>query len=215
MPRIHSVISPITGCSHGPNSVEPAPFELGEVARRLDHRHLQPEADAEIGNLALAREARRLDHALRAALAEPARHEDRVHPLQLPHRFGFGLEHFRVDPVELDLDIVGDGAMGHRLGQGFVAVRQMGVLADDGDRDLALGPADPVDDRVPASEVGLRRVEPEMGADFAIEPLGVIGAGHGIDRVDIERGNDPQLAQIAEQRDLLARTLRDRPVAAA
>src|SRR5713226_6057157 len=91
----------------------------------------------------------------------------------------------------------------------------MGVLADDGDRDLALGAAYPIDDRIPAAEIGLGRVEPEMDADFAVEPFGMVGTGHGIDRVDVERRDDPRLAQIAEQRDLLTRALRDRAVAAA
>ena len=58
----------------------------------------------------------------------------------------------------------------------FVAVRQMRVLADDGDRHLALGLADAADDLVPAVEIGLGRVEAEMRADLAVEALGVIGA---------------------------------------
>ena len=52
------------------------------------------------------------------------------------------LEDLAVEPVELDLHVVGDAAMGQRLGQRFVAVEQMRVFADDGDRDLALGLAD-------------------------------------------------------------------------
>ena len=57
-----------------------------------------------------------------------------------------GLEHLRIDPVELDPDIVGDAAMGHRLGEGFVAVRQMRVFADDGDRHPPLRLVDTSDD---------------------------------------------------------------------
>src|SRR5690606_20670284 len=52
--------------------------EARQVPRRLDHRHLHAEADAEIGNLALASIARRLDLALRAALPEAARHQNGV-----------------------------------------------------------------------------------------------------------------------------------------
>ena len=72
---------------------------------------------------------------------------DGPNALQLAQGFLFGLEHLRIDPVEPDPDIVGDAAMGHRLGQRFIAVAQVGVLADDGDRDLALGAVDAVDDR--------------------------------------------------------------------
>ena len=82
LPRSHSVMRPTTGSGVGPNSVELALGDAGEVARRLDHRHLHAEADAEIGHLALAGEARRPDLALGAALAEAAGHQDAVHPLQ-------------------------------------------------------------------------------------------------------------------------------------
>ena len=187
---------------HQPDDRMLARAELGragagqprEMPRRLDHRHLHAEADAEIRHLPLAREARRLDLALGAALAEPARHEDAVHAFELLHRLAPRPRRSRESiQSSLTAHIVGDAAMGHRLGQRFVAVEQVRVLADDGDRDLALGPADAADDLVPAREIGLRRVEAEMGADLAVEPLGVIGAGHGIDRVDVERRDDPRL----------------------
>src|SRR5205823_13661591 len=105
------------------------------------------EADAEIGHLALAGETGRLDLALGAALAEAAGHEDRVNAFELLHGLALCLEDFGIDPVELDPDIVGDAAMGHRLGERFVAVRQVRVLADDRDIDLALGPPNAIDDR--------------------------------------------------------------------
>src|SRR2546429_10027805 len=91
----------------------------------------------------------------------------------------------------------------------------MRVLADDRDIDLALGAPDVVDDRIPAGEIGLACLQPEMGADFAVKALGVVGAGYGIDRIDIDRRNDPRLAQVAEQRDLPAGGARDWPLAAA
>ena len=69
--------------ARGPNSVEPASFDAGEIARRLDDRHLHAEADAEIRHVALAREARRLDLAFRAALAEAAGHENAVHIFEI------------------------------------------------------------------------------------------------------------------------------------
>jgi hypothetical protein len=50
------------------------------------HGHLHAEADAEIGHLALAREADAGDLAFRAALAEAAGHEDAVARLQVRRR---------------------------------------------------------------------------------------------------------------------------------
>ena len=49
------------------------------AARVLDHGNLHAEADAEVGHAVLAGVAHRRDLALDAALAEAARHEDRVH----------------------------------------------------------------------------------------------------------------------------------------
>src|SRR5947208_12539003 len=80
----------------------------------------------------------------------------------------------------------------------------MRVLADDRDLDLPFGLVNAVHDRLPMIEVGLGRFEAEMEAYLAIEPLQVVGDGHGVDRVAVEGGNDPAFAQIAEQRDLLA-----------
>src|SRR5215470_7017805 len=51
-------------------------LDADEIARSLDHGHLHAEADAEIGHVALARELRRADLALGAALAETAGHQD-------------------------------------------------------------------------------------------------------------------------------------------
>jgi hypothetical protein len=53
--------------------------QRSHVTGELDDGDLQPEAQAEIGHVVLARVARGGDLALDAALAEAARHEDRVH----------------------------------------------------------------------------------------------------------------------------------------
>src|SRR5262245_30194945 len=58
------------------------PFDAG-LAGGVDHRHLHAEADAEIRHAADSRVARRPDLAFGAALAEPARHEDAVHVLEI------------------------------------------------------------------------------------------------------------------------------------
>ena len=76
----HSVISAITGMRRvGIEFGAVGAFESGLVARILDHRKLHAEADAEVGDLVLARVADRLDLALHAALAESARNQDGIH----------------------------------------------------------------------------------------------------------------------------------------
>ena len=94
-------------------------LKTGEIARGLDHRHVQAVADAEERHFAFAREFHRVDFSLRAALAEAAGHQDAVDVLQECRRIG-PLEDFAVDPVEMDLHIVRDAAMHQRLGQRFV-----------------------------------------------------------------------------------------------
>ena len=136
MPFTHSVIRPTTGSGVSPNSDELAAVDAGEVARRLDRRHLHAEADAEERHLVLPREAGGVDHALRAALAEAARHQDAVDPVELRRRVAV-LEHLGLDPLEIDLHRVGDAAVVERLDQRLIGVLEAGVLADDGDRHLA------------------------------------------------------------------------------
>ena len=157
LPRSHSVIRPTSGSGVGPNSVELASLDADEIARRLDHRHLHAEADAEIRHVALARELRRADLAFGAALAEAAGHQDAVDMLE-ERRGILVLEHLALDPVEIDLDLVGDAAMRQRLDQRFIGVLHAGIFADDGDGDVAFGIADALVDDVPAlpAPAGLR-----------------------------------------------------------
>jgi len=75
------------------------------------------------------------DLAFRAALSEPARHQNAVDVLQERRRI-LVLEHFGFDPVEIDLHLVGDAAMRQRLDEGLIGVLESGIFADDSDRDL-------------------------------------------------------------------------------
>src|SRR6266851_6595546 len=126
-------------------------LDAAEIARRLDHGHLHAEADAEIWHRALARELRRADLALRAALAESAGHQDAVDVLKERRRV-LALEHLALDPVEIDLDLVGDPAVGQRLDQRFVGVLEAGVFADHGDGHGAFRIVDALVDDPPALE---------------------------------------------------------------
>ncbi len=113
------------------------------------HGHLHAEADAEIRHVALARELRRANFAFGAALAEAAGHQDAVDVFE-ERRGIFALEDFALDPVELDLHLVGDAAMRQRLDQRFIGVLHAGVFADNGDGHLAFRIAHALVDGVPA-----------------------------------------------------------------
>src|ERR1700748_3607643 len=91
----------------------------------------------------------------------------------------------------------------------------MCVFTDYGDRHSAFGFVNPANDLIPSLEIGLRGVESEMPTYFAVEAFGMIGAGHSVNCVEVERRNHPAFPQIAEQRDLLASGGRNRTLAAA
>src|SRR5450631_2525175 len=59
-------------------------LQPANVARELDHHGLHAQANTEIGDLAFARIADRVQHAVYAALAEAARHQDAIVAIQLP-----------------------------------------------------------------------------------------------------------------------------------
>ena len=108
----------------------------GHVAGELDHRDLHPEADPQVGDLALAGDPRRLDLALDAALAEAAGDQDPVAALEL-----LGVEVLGVDQLDLDVDAVVEAAVLERLDHRLVGVGELHVLADDGDPHLAARPS--------------------------------------------------------------------------
>ena len=162
---IHSVMMPTTGSGVSPNSVDEALVDPGGVPRAFDAGHLHAEADAEERHVALAGEADAGDLAFRAALAEPAGHEDRVHRLELRGDLRIVLlEHLGVDPADVDLDPVGHAAVDQRLVERLVGVGQADVLADHADRHFAFGVLVAVDDVVPARQVGRGRCRGRNGA---------------------------------------------------
>ena len=149
----HSVISATTGCGvAGSNSVLLALGKPGHVARAFDHGELHAEADAEVGNAVLARQAHGLQLALDAALAEASRHQDRVHAAQAVDAFAF--QHLGVDVVDVDLRARVHAGVGQRLGQRLVRFRQVDILADHRDVHFVLRMLERVDQLVPDAEVG-------------------------------------------------------------
>ncbi len=190
-------------------------FQAEQVAGRLDHGHLHAETDAEERHVALARELNRMDLALGAAFAEAARHQDAVHVLEMADRI-VALEYLGVHPLQADLHVAAEAAMGQRLAERLVGVEQHRVLADHGDGHLALGLAHRAHHAAPALEVGfLFGLQAEIAADLGVEALLVIGDRHLVDRVDVARLDDALLLDVAEQRDLAPLVGRDLLVARA
>src|SRR5271166_3571475 len=84
-------------------------LEAEQIARHLDHHHVQPVADTENRYAVLARIADGANHALGAALAEAARDDNRMRlPEPLVNVLLFEL--FGIDVVDIDPRLVGDSA---------------------------------------------------------------------------------------------------------
>ena len=120
----------------------------GNRAGELDDRDLHPEADPQIGDLALAGDLGGGDLALDAALAEAAGDQDPVHSLERP-----GIEVLRVDQLDLGFDAVMDAAVLDRLDHRLVGVGEGDVLADDRDLDLTGGGIGAAHHRLPLGQV--------------------------------------------------------------
>ena len=181
---------------------------------RLDAGELHAEADAQERQRLLAGVGDGRDLALDAALAEAARDQDGVHPVQPVGLVGVG-ELLGVDPVQVDADIVGDAAVDQRLVERLVGVEQARVLADHGHRHLALGPVQPADDLAPRAQVGPALVgQAQRAQELRVQPLLMIADRHLVDRGAVQ-GRDHRLGpDRALQRDLAPRVLGDRPVGA-
>src|SRR6476646_6788617 len=187
-------------------------LDAAKIACSLEHRHLHYEANAEIRHVALAGELRCPDFSFRAALTESTRDQNAVDVLEKRRRV-LAFENLRLDPVEIDLHLICNSAMGERLDQRFVGVLHSRVFADNGDGDVTLGVADALVDQAPALKIGgLPRFDPERGQHLGIEAFGRIGFRHRIDIVDVTRLDNCAFPNVTKQRELPPLAFGDRPV---
>ena len=183
------------------------------MAAVFDDRHLHPQADAEVRHAVLARVAHRLDLALDAALAEAARHQDRVHILE--HLHAVLLDVGGLDVVDVDARAALQAAVHQRLVQRQVGVADLHVLADHGDVDLAVGVGPAAHHLAPLGQVGGGHLEAQLVDDDVVERLLVQQHRDLVDVVGVDRGDDRALLDVGEQRDLAALLLGQRVLAAA
>ncbi len=107
-------------------------LEAEQVARRLDHHHVQAVADAENRHAVFAGVADGANHALGAALAEAAGNDYRV-GLGEPLLDVLLFELFGIDVVDVDPGLIADCAVRDRFVQALVRILQVDVLADHRD----------------------------------------------------------------------------------
>lgn len=182
--------------------------ETAHVTGELDDGHLHAEADAEERDLVFTGELDGLDHAFRATLAETSRDEDRIDVLKdLLGAFLFDLA--GVDVADLDAGLRADAGVDERFVERLVAVGVVDVLADHGDRDLALRVLDATDDVLPGGEIGGLRLKAELLADEVVKMLGVEHERHFVDRGGVGDADHAVHRHVGEERDLGALAFRD------
>ena len=106
-----------------------------------------------------------------------------------------------------------DAGVAQRLVQRLVGVLQVDVLADEGDVDLVLPDAPArATSLLPRRQVGRAREDRSLWHDDLVEHLLVQHHRDLVDLVDVPGRDHRLLLHVAEQRDLAALVLRQRPV---
>ena len=113
-------------------------LDAAHVAREVDHRALQAEADAEERHLVLPGILDGANHACSAANAEAAGYQYAVCLGQLGFQFAV-LDVLTLDPIQVHPHVVADAAVGQGLVEALVGVLVAHVLAHHGDMDVAAG----------------------------------------------------------------------------
>ncbi len=188
--------------------------QADDVPSELGDRDVHAEADAEIRDPPLARDAACEDLALPPARAKAARHQHAVDRLEqlgclvVGHILG-------VDPAHPHGAAAVQARVLQRLVHRQVRVLQLHVLPDE--RDLCeLAPlVDPARQLRPFPELRLRRVEPELVADEPVEPLLLQHAGDEVHVRHVRARDHSGRVDIGEERDLVADVARKLLVRAA
>ena len=183
------------------------------VATVLDDRNLHAETDAEIRHTLLARIAHSLDLALDAALAEAARHENRIHALE--RMSSMLLDVGGLDVVNVHARAALQAAMHERLMQRQIGVADLHVLADHRNVDLAIRIRLGAHHLAPLGEIRRRHLEAQLVHHDVIQLLLAIQQRDLVDVIRIDRGNDRTFFDVGEQRDLAALLFRQRMFAPA
>lgn len=188
-------------------------LHAGHVAGELDDGQLHPQADAQVRHGLLAGVLDRADLAFRAALAEAARHQDRVERFQ--HLRMARLQLFGIDVLDVDARRGVQPGMAQRLDQRLVRLGEVDILADHADGDLVLRVLQRVHHARPHGQVGRRCIDAQLLADDAVEALLVEHLRNLVDGVDVPHRDHRVLRHVGEQRDLRALVIGDGAVGAA
>ena len=125
------------------------------------------------------------------------------------------LDLLRVDPSDVHVDTVGDAPVCEALDDALVGVVQVHVFAAHRDLDRLRHRVDLLDHLLPLDEVGGRTDEIELLADNVVEPFLAELERHLVDRGHVARLDHLANIDVAEERDLPADVVVQRPLGAA
>src|SRR5579871_2792105 len=185
--------------------------KAADVSCVLHDRPLEPVADAEIRDLARARELGGGHHAANAAIAEPGRDENPHGVLEQPLPIWL-LERLGLDVPEVDLEVVAEPAVIERFVDALVRIFVFGVLTDEVQRHLVFRVLDAKDEIAPRLHPGFRLREAEPPEEDAVEAFGSQVLRHLVDARDVARRNHRFLVHVAEERDLPLHVLIELPI---
>jgi len=198
----------------GSNSLEDASGDAEDVAGVLDHHALQPQAQTQCRHTPDAGPLQRPEHALDSSNTEAAGDDDRVDAAERLLGTGFGLALVAGDPADRDLGIVVEATSAHGLGDRQIGIRQVDVLAHQGDLDGVLGVVHPAQQLVPVAPVDVTEGQTETPDDIGVEPLGVQHPRDVIDARCVDAGHARLGVDVAHQRDLALDAVGERTVSA-
>src|ERR1700722_4234719 len=176
------------------------------VARKLDASRLHTQADAEVGNGALARIPDGVEHAFDAALAKASGNQDAVKTgkllFVLPVAGKLALQALGFDPGDTQFQIVSQGAVYQSLFQRFVTVFVLNVFAHDSDRNLVARVVATVYQVPPTRQVRFPGFDMKIFQRQLVDTLLRESQRHLVDRSDVLGGNDRPVFKVAKQSNL-------------
>ncbi len=132
------------------------------------------------------------------------RHQNAVDFFEIWRRV-FAFKDFSFDPVEIDLDLVGNATVLQRFDQRLISILQLGIFTDNGNGNFAFRVVQKMGNTFPAFHTWLRcRFDTKCCKHFVVETFLMIGNRHIINGRDVERLNNRTFTHITEQRQLAA-----------
>ena len=184
------------------------------VAGVFHHGHLHAQTNAQKRHAMLAGILHGGNLALQPALAEAARHKHAAAARQLLRRV-LRRHALGRHPFHAHLRMMGDAAVGQRLDDREIRIRQLDIFADNRNADVPFRGQQPLDHAAPFGQVGLRRGDTQQAADTLVHALLVNHQRHFVNAARVEIFEHAVRRNVAEQADLRAHIARQRLFAAA